>query len=62
MQGQLYCRVNPVGTLPFTQLIGDDVLPFLKIPRFSFEVNLSMISFSFHCHLQEIVSQSIVLS
>lgn len=27
--------------------MGDDVLPFLKIPRFSLEVNLSMISFSF---------------
>lgn len=50
MQGQLYDRDKLIWELPFTQLTGDDVLPFLKIPRFSFEVNLSRISFSSHGH------------
>lgn len=47
--------------IPFTELMGDDVLPFLKIPKFSFEVNLSMISFPL-LSFRELVSQSIVLS
>lgn len=61
MRGQLCCKDKSVWTLPFTELMGDDVLPFLKIPKFSFEVNLFRVSFSFYCH-SELASQSAVLS
>ena len=48
MQGQLSCEYKSILTLPFTELTGDDVFPFLKIPKFSFDANSSMVSL-FYC-------------
>lgn len=52
MQGQLCCNDMSIWTLPFTELTGDDVLPFLKIPKFSFDANSSMVSF-FYCDSED---------